>query len=169
MNKMKIILLALAIFVVLLSGCLGTTINADKYSKNVIQHTLELSGDNITKYINSITVYDDEYELNTKCKLIEATRASFNRTPSDQYVGCVELNYISDSENADLSSADMYILSDVKLKNFCNSEGDTVAYLIGTMEYNIKYNSKTIDGYVESLYAEEYANQRIKDKCESNE
>ena len=168
-SKMKILILTITIFIILSSGCLGTTINADKYSKNVIQHTLELSEKDITKYINSITVYYDEDELNEKCKLIDSMNPSFNRTPIDQYVGCVELEYVSDSENADLGSADMHILSDIVSKDFCESEGNTVAYLIGTMEYNIKYNSKTNDEYVERLYAEEYANQRIKNKCESDE
>lgn len=168
MNKINIFIIT--IFIIFSTGCLEKTIaiNADNYSKSIIQHTLELSDKNITKYIDSVTVYNDENIINEKCKSIKITHKRANDTPIDQYVGCNDMKYISTSENADLDRVDMYVLSDDKLKYSCNSEGNTVAYLIGIMENNRKY-SEVNDAYFENLYAEEYANQRIKDKCESEE
>lgn len=165
----KYIIISALILSILLSGCLEktTTINGDNYSKSVIQHVLDMSDKNITKYIDSVTVYDNEEQLNEKCKSIKSTR-ELNETYVDDYAGCADVIYNSDSDNSDIKSSNMYILSDNKLKDYCNSEASTISYLIGTIEYRKKYSS-IIDGYYVNSFATEYANNHFKDKCSSDE
>ncbi len=170
-DKMKTkLIISILILFALLSGCIGEktiTINADNYSKNVIQHVLDMSDKNITKYIDSITVYDDKNLLNEKCKSIKYTNRVLNRTYIDNYVGCSEMKYASEQENEDIDSVDIYILSDNQLKEYCDTEGNTLAYFIGAIDYNKKYN--LVDAYYERLYSDEYADKIIKNKCDSGE
>lgn len=172
--KNNYIIISTLIFTILISGCLSgktITINADNYSKSVIQHVLDISDKNITKYIDSVTVYEDQYLLNEKCRSIKQSNRRFNETNSANfvnYVGCIEIKYNSESENANIDSADMFILSDNLLTDYCDTEGNTVAYFIGYIDYEKKYTS-VVDGYYENLYAEEYANKIIKNKCDSED
>jgi len=170
MKKILIILVVLMLF----SGCIEKTItiNADTYSTNIIQNVLSMSDKNITKYINSITVYENVDEINNKCKSIPIDSRIYNRTFDaefpKQYVGCTETMYEFNEIDANMESVNMFILSDNKLKEYCDSEGNTLFYLMGQVEYTKTYTSK-VDGYNLNLYAEEYANKYIKDKCKSDE
>jgi len=169
--KIKYMMILVLILSMLLSGCITEktiTINADDYSKSVIQHILDISDKNITKYIDSITVYEDQQSLNEKCKSIKLTNRTFNETYVDNYLGCGELEYVSESENSNTNSVDMFILSDNLLIDYCETEGNTVAYLIGYIDYSRKYNSPT-DAYYINLYSNEYADKIIKNKCENDE
>ena len=170
----KYIIISFLILSILLSGCVEKTIiiNADNYSKSVIQHIVDISDKNMTKYINSITVYEDTKLLNEKCKSIKSTNIFSNKNLVDQYVGCVDIKYNSDSNDADISSTDIFILSDNNLKEYCDSEGYTIAYLIGSMEHNKKYHNYYISytgAKTEDYYNKEYANNIIKNKCDSDE
>jgi len=172
-NKLKLII-AFSVLILLFGGCVEKTItiNADNYSTNVVQNVLSMSDKNITKYINSITVYENEDELNKKCKSIPPDSRIYNHTFDaefpKQYVGCTETMYESNEINANMESVNMFILSDNKLEEYCDSEGNTLFYLMGQVEYTKTYTSK-VDGYNLNLYAEEYANKYIKNKCSSDE
>lgn len=168
-KKSELLIILGSLILLLFSGCVEKTItiNADNYSTNIVQQVLSMSDKNMTEYINSINVYESSDELNKKCKSIRSTRV-VNSTPIEDYAGCLEVLFESESVNAKITSVDMFIRSDSELVEYCASEGNTIFYLIGQLEYLKTYTSE-VDGYNFNLYAEEYANKYIKDKCKSDE
>lgn len=180
--KVGMVMIAILVAIILFNGCLANEaqkepkIVADNYSKTLILSVLNDTDKNITKYISSINVVNQN-RVSEICK-------------DEIVVGCADIKYDGDSVGAKISNADIYV-SELKdgffilsaYRGSCNTFNNTLYHEIGHVvyAYNNGYQLKrftilytdtksntTKSNTIDELFAIDYGDTHSKDKCNTD-